>query len=257
MRQSIIDDRYERKMLHPWTQELYGYSDFYNFGYWQEHTRDQREACENLVDKLMSYVPRREGLIVDVACGMGATTRHLLHYYQPSQVIGINISRQQLQRSQMNAPGCTFTMMDATQLAFPDQSIDNMICVEAAFHFNTRASFLAEAFRVLKPGGHVVLSDILTYSWAARVNFRTPMHNYVADLDQYVATYRDIGFDEVQVLDATTECWRRFLANARRFRQQKVHAKEMSRGAALGISFRQRVAAAGLHYYLLASALKP
>ena len=36
-----------------------------------------------------------------------------------------------------------------------------MFCLEAMFHFRSRAAFLSEAARVLKPGAKLVLTDIL------------------------------------------------------------------------------------------------
>ena len=65
-------------------------------------------------------------------------------------------------RCRENAPGCTFPLMSTTDLKFPDNSFDNISCVEAAFHFVTREKFLKEAFRMLKPRGQIVLPDVLS-----------------------------------------------------------------------------------------------
>jgi cyclopropane fatty-acyl-phospholipid synthase-like methyltransferase len=98
-------------------------SDFLNFGYWREDTRDPREASENLMEILLEFLPEKTGPILDVACGLGATTRYLLKYYRPSDVIAINILEQQLVKSRTNAPGCTFILMDAARLPTPRSTV--------------------------------------------------------------------------------------------------------------------------------------
>jgi ubiquinone/menaquinone biosynthesis C-methylase UbiE len=42
-----------------------------------------------------------------------------------------------------------------------DASMDLVICIESAFHYPDKASFLTQVYRVLKPGGSFVIADIV------------------------------------------------------------------------------------------------
>jgi ubiquinone/menaquinone biosynthesis C-methylase UbiE len=232
-------------------REYYSHSDFWNFGYWFEDTRSQEEACENLMEKLLAFIPEKKGTILDVACGKGATTRYLLRYYQPSEVTGIDIWQSRLETAKLNAPGCALLQMDAAKLGFGNSVFDNIICVEAAFAFDTREDFLRQAHRVLKPSGHLVLADALSPSrWIGRAK------NYVRGLREYRDSYLRAGFQEVEVIDVTNECWTRFYKYFWRWGREKFLAKEIGMftytGMILGI-LSGRVA---LKHYLLVLAQK-
>lgn len=218
---SMIDG-YDAAMRGPVIEAYYGSSDFYNFGFWTPDTKTQSQASENLVTRLLEFIPPecRTGLILDAACGLGASSRYLMRHFDPSEIVCINISAQQLERARHNAPDCNFFIMDATKMGFRDESFDNIICIEAAFHFDTRATFLREAMRILKPGGRLVHSDILMSTLPTATTTRThiPNANAMTSPAELKNLILDAGFASADVLDATDQCWKPFLRSVREFK---------------------------------------
>src|SRR5690606_32201365 len=166
---------------------LLGSTQYRNIGYWDETTTTQHAASERLQDILLDFIPEKRGRILDVACGMGASTRRLLDFYPADDVWAINISEKQIASTAKNAPGCHAQVMNAVAMTFEDGFFDNVMCIEAAFHFQTRRKFLEEVMRVLKPGGRLVLSDVL-FTSAARLeqyDVFPGKENHLADAAEY------------------------------------------------------------------------
>jgi MPBQ/MSBQ methyltransferase len=209
MNQTEFINIFDNLILNPSTREYYGQAEFFNVGYWHSDTQNQQEACFNLMEKLLEFIPDRHGTILDVGCGLGATTSHLLKYYAPADVVGINISANQIARSMINAPGCKFMCMDAVQMKFADNLFDRIICVEAAFYFDTREQFLQEAWRVLKPGGKLILADLIFDTTKYFGDLIVP-ENIVKDKDiqAYQHLYQQAGFQQLEIIDATEACWK-------------------------------------------------
>ena len=152
---------YDSLILSPTMRRWYGEAEYYNVGLWNESIRSPQEASAALVDRLIGGAAEPINTVLDVGCGLGATTAQIKRRWPQARVVGINISPVQLERSRVNAPDCEFVRMDAAALAFPSGSFDLITCFEAANHFNTREAFLMEACRVLRPGGSLAMSDIL------------------------------------------------------------------------------------------------
>lgn len=201
----------------PVLREFYGDSGYANFGYWDSTTHWAGEAGDRLVDMLLKPIQPIRGTILDVACGQGGSTKRLANYLAPTAITGIGVSESQLVEARERAPGCTFLRMDATNLDFDDETFDTVLCVEAAFHFDTRKRFFDEAFRVLKPAGNLILSDLLM-AWGTPL---VPSPNYAPDAAHYARSVADAGFVGPDLIDATAETWHSYRDRFNRFVQQE------------------------------------
>jgi MPBQ/MSBQ methyltransferase len=264
-RWSMRPGTWDRMMLGTNQRSYFENSGYFNFGYWGAGAKSQREAGDALVDQMVARIADKTGRVLDVACGLGGSTKRLMETYPPEMITGINISEAQIAAARALAPGCTFEVMDAAKLDFPDSHFDAVVCIEAACHFDTRDQFLKEAHRVLKPGGSLVLSDYLFYAtmintWMSQVG-QVPRANLVRDIADYRARFAEAGFVAIDVTDATSHCVGGLRTNLVGWAGAERRAGRMtwSRSLAAAAICKLLAAYAGSIYrtYVLASARRP
>ena len=205
-------NRYDTMILAPEMRALYDQSGFYNVGAWTEETRRMSVACQQMVDLHIATIPKdlKPLNILDVGCGLGGVTQLLAEAFPEAKVGGVNISARQIEEAQRRFSGIDFQVADATDLPFANATFDLIISVEAAFHFDSRIDFLEEAFRILRPGGHLIYTDLMVNDARWIGPWSVPEANQLNSIFEYENMLQGTDFDLGFCEDITAKTWRGF-----------------------------------------------
>ncbi len=118
--------------------------------------RPKQPEAGKLLEQLMASLPKG-AWVLDVGCGDGVLLTHSLSHH--CQVVGVDISRVQLDSARENVPSAEFFCQDMTTLALPDASFDAIVSYYAIIHVprEEHPALLANLHRMLKPSGRALL----------------------------------------------------------------------------------------------------
>lgn len=110
---------------------------------------------EPIVQEILAGLPT--GVALDAACGTGRHAAYLASLGHA--VIAVDSSPEMLARARATVPDGEFHQSDVRMLPVPDKHVDLVVCALALTHVPDLAVAFAEFVRVLRPGGHLVISD--------------------------------------------------------------------------------------------------
>lgn len=127
------------------------------------------------------------------------------------RVIGVDMTPEMVERARRNArqgdyPQVEFRLGEIEHLPVADRSVDAIISNCVINLVPDKGQAFREAFRVLKPGGRLSVSDIVLLA-DVPAELQASTESYVACLagavhrDTYVALLREAGFDDVVIED--------------------------------------------------------
>src|SRR5262245_38118981 len=101
---------------------------------------------------------REPGALLDLGCGTGLLTRRLYRAFPNASVVGCDFSHGMLRRAAEHRHQGVWVQGDATRLPFGDARFDTIVSTEAFHWFPDQTTALEECFRVLVPGGRLLVA---------------------------------------------------------------------------------------------------
>jgi SAM-dependent methyltransferase len=115
-----------------------------------------------LYERVAAGAPLRGRDVLEVGCGRGGGAAFIFEHYGPRSMLGLDLASSAVERGRRDygRPRLEFVQGDAEALPFDDASFDVVLNVESAHWYPDVGRFLDEVFRVLRPGGLLLLADV-------------------------------------------------------------------------------------------------
>lgn len=136
-----------------------------HYGYWDEKVKSFPQSLLRMNEVMMEAAAIKKGdHVLDAGCGIGGSSIFLARQAD-CKVTGITLSERQVQQAEqiVKEKGMhdrvDFRVMNYCNTDFPDNSFDVVWGCESICYADNKEQFVREAYRLLKPGGHLVVAD--------------------------------------------------------------------------------------------------
>lgn len=136
-----------------------------HYGYWDETVKSFSQSLLRMNKVMMETAAiKSTDKLLDAGCGVGGSSIFIATALG-CKVTGITLSERQVQQAngfaqQKNMEQLVdFKIMNYCATDFPDASFDVVWGCESICYADSKEQFIQEAFRLLKPGGRLVVAD--------------------------------------------------------------------------------------------------
>ncbi|MBD2213031.1 methyltransferase domain-containing protein [Nostoc linckia FACHB-104] len=180
--------------------------------------KDRRQAQIDLIEELLHWAEVKTAEnILDVGCGIGGSSLYLAEKFH-AKATGITLSPVQANRATERAQKLNlsdrsqFLVADAQAMPFADNTFDLVWSLESGEHMPNKIKFMQECYRVLKPGGKLIM-----VTWCHRPIDNEPLTDderkhlqdiyrvyclpYVISLPEYAAIANQISLQNIRTAD--------------------------------------------------------
>ncbi len=233
-----VQDHYDE--LDPVYREIWG--EHVHHGYWRTGRETPGEATEALVELVATKLGVAPGdRLCDIGCGYGASAEYLAERHG-AVVTGFTLSEAQAAIARARSPAAgaiDFYQRDWLDNGLADGTFDGAYAIESSEHMVDKDLFFAEAARVLRPGGRLVVCAWLSRtdpkSWEVSALLepicREGRLPSMGSREDYESMAARVGLDAISFEDLSSQVRRTWSICARRVGRKLVADRDFRRFA--------------------------